>query len=170
MCSRGHVNVFQWNWERAFLRHAELNSRFDVMTIKCNFLRSTKNRYRASPSSVFSSVGWDSVRTSSKSLRIELFTSYKLFPPSKWIFGIHDLFQTTFTVQSAIGNYEVFTQWALLTSLASSLRAWISDASKFSSSSNVCDQRVSPFPIPPAYNAYPKEYCWQNILTFLVEP
>ena len=29
----GLVNILQWNWERFFFRHVELNSRFDVMTM-----------------------------------------------------------------------------------------------------------------------------------------
>ena len=31
--SPGHVNKFQWNWGCFFLRHEELNSRFNVRTI-----------------------------------------------------------------------------------------------------------------------------------------
>ena len=33
LCSSGHVNVFQWNWECFFRLHVELKWRFDVMTI-----------------------------------------------------------------------------------------------------------------------------------------
>ena len=41
VCScRGHVNILQWYWECFFLRHAELNSRFNMMTInKVSFNR-----------------------------------------------------------------------------------------------------------------------------------
>ena len=43
---QGRVNVSQWYWERCFLWHVELNSRFDVMTINViNSLRWTKNLF-----------------------------------------------------------------------------------------------------------------------------
>ena len=53
-------------------------------------------------------------------------------------------------------EYELYTLFGVIISFAWSLRACISHASKFSSSS-MSATKISPFQIPPAYNAHPKE-------------
>ena len=55
------------------------------------------------------------------------------------------------------------------TSLALSLRAWISDASNISSSSMSATGKP-PFQIPTRDQSISEEHSWQNCLTNLVEP
>ena len=45
MSRSGHVYVFQWNWECFFLRHREMNPRFNMTTIKKVFLHSLTGSY-----------------------------------------------------------------------------------------------------------------------------
>ena len=76
MSSPDHVNVLQWYWECFFLRHVELNSRFDVMTI--NVIPFDRPKIVTDFSVIRNFVYWlRLVRTSSKVLT-ELFTSFRL--------------------------------------------------------------------------------------------
>ena len=72
----------------------------------------------------------------------------------RWMFS-ELISPDNFTFPSAIRNVKFSLFFSAITSYAVSLRAWISDASKFSSSS-MSATKMSPFQIPSAYNAYPR--------------
>ena len=101
---------------------------------------------RASASSFVSSSGWDLSEFSWKSpLKSSLLTSWSRVGVdflSPW--SLPD----NFTVPSAIGNMIFHLFLDVNTSFVLSLRAWISDASNFPSSS-VSATKMSPFQIPP---------------------
>ena len=117
----------------ASFRHMELNPRFDVMTIKCNSLRLTKNRHGLlyHPSLCLSA---ETVRFSLK-ITAELFASDGLVR-QKGGFSVSMMISSRqFTCSICVREMTLSPFFGAMTSLVLSLRAWIFDASKISSSS-----------------------------------
>ena len=75
-------------------------------------------------------------------------------PVSRWMFSVPDPSNEFYSSICDWGN-EFFIFFGNTTSFALSLFAWISDASIFSSSSMSATLK-SPFEIPSAYRAYPR--------------
>ena len=89
MCGPGHVKKCQWDWGCFFFRHAELNSKFDVMTTD----EVTLNRLEVGTgfSVIFCFCRLRPLRVSLKFFP-EIFTPNRLFPPRS--LGLRDLLQT----------------------------------------------------------------------------
>ena len=140
------TTVYHWYWEWFFLRHVELNSRFDDN--KCNFLRSATNR-----SSIVAITDWDSSELrGSSSLSFSPFSGGSR---NKMVFRVPGSPQDNLTVSFAIENMNLFPLFSFICSFALSLlRAWISNTSKLSNFS-MWATITSPFQILPTNNAYP---------------
>ena len=76
-------------------------------------------------------------------------------PVLRWIFGFHDLVEAILLCHLRLGVMKLPLLFGVITSFALSLRAWISDPAKFSSSS-MSATKISPSQIPSAYTAYPR--------------
>ena len=125
MCSPGRQCI----WECFFFRYMELNSRFDVMTT--NVIPFDRTKIATGFSVIRYFVCWLRPVTSSK-VCSEFFASYKLIPCRS---GFSDsvISSRQFLCTICAWEYEVFTI-SRRYHFALSLRAWISDTSKFSSS------------------------------------
>ena len=113
MCSPGHDNVSQWNWECFFFRYMELNSRFDVMTVNVISFDQPKIV-----------TGFLSFEISSIGLDVSEFPCYGLIP---YLCGISDTLISSRQHDCCISDweYEMFPFFGVIISFASSLRAWI---------------------------------------------
>ena len=146
-----YIDVFQWNKECFFFRDTELNSKLNVMTIDEVTLNGPSVSSGFSVVSCFCRLKpfWFALKFST-----EIFTSYRLFPP--WSgFSEFVVSSKNIAVPSAAGTIKSSLLCGVNISFALSLRGWIPDASNFSNSS-MSATRISPFQIPPAINAYPR--------------
>ena len=123
--SRARFNVFQWDWECFFFRHVELNWRFNVMTI--NEVTFDWPEVFPGFSVIFCFCRLRFFRDALKSS-----SPYKLFPPTS---GFSDSVVSSKQFSCSICGLEsesVPPLCGVNTSVALSLRGWISDVSRLS--------------------------------------
>ena len=136
---------FQWNWEWFFFRHVELNSRFNVMTL--NEVSFHWPEVVPGFSIIFCFCRLRPLRVA---LRFSLTSWSRLGLDSRTSWSLRN----NFAVPSGIGSMKFSPFFDVNTSFALSLRARLSDASEFPSSSlTVCNQNTSFPDFPPEINA-----------------
>ena len=156
-CTRspGHVDVFQWKRKWCFSRHVQFDSGFNVMA---------ENEVSWHGPEIISllhhhtTMSLEMVLLKTRLVLLEDFIVLLLDLGRSQI--KEDVLRTwcppeSFTVPSAIGNMKFSPFMGVNTSFALSLFAWIPDAS-ISSNSLMSATMMSPFQIPPAYRAYPR--------------
>ena len=152
------VDIFKWYRTWFFTRDIEFNSRLNVIT-KNNFQRSSKNRFwlHRHPLACLT------VETLVEVI-IVFFVSCRII--LSWGGSSENLISSRQRDRSICERgYEHFSPFfGMRTSLALSLRAWISDVSKFCSSS-MSATMMSPFQILPAFLAYHRKILGKTLLT-----
>ena len=127
MCGPDHVNIPQWYGECFFLRHVELNSTFDVMTI--SVIPFDRPKIVAGFSVIISSIGWHLAELPRRSpLSSSPLAGWSRIKVDFWIPRSPP---DNSTVPSATGNVKFSQFFGVIIPFALRLRAWISDASKF---------------------------------------
>ena len=166
LCTSGHVNVFHWYWRMFLLSapEAELEGRRDDE--QWNLLRLTNNHCGHRRHLLFrllvdlSEFRWRSPLSSS------LLTSWSSIEVD---FGNSIKSSRQFYCTICDWEYQISPFSDEVISFALRLRAWISDASKSSSSSTSATQ-ISPFQIHTREQCISIEFSRSNCLTKLMEP
>ena len=156
MSSSGYINVFQWNRERFFSRRVKFDSGFNVMAVYMKFPDMDQQSFIASPAS--RSESWGGGRDPSDSPRKFMWLSPRIgrsrtkadAPSSR------SLPQSVIRPSAAgkikfplsLGNIASFLHWVSFLSWFP-MRPIVSNSSRPATS-------TSPFQIPPAYNAFPR--------------
>ena len=154
MSSSGNVNVFQWNREWLFSRRVKFDSGLNVMAVyevSRHGPKSHLSLHRHPETSL--EVVEETLLTLQESQCYSLLELVAAV--SRWMFSGLDLLQGFLNRPSAIGIINSPFSLGNITSFALSLFEQISDASIVSNSSRSAIS-TSPFQIPPAYRAYPR--------------
>ena len=118
----GHVNILHCFWKWFFLRHIEVNSRFNVMTTNDVFFNHSE--VVAGFDVIFCFCCFRSFRASLKSF-VKIFTPYGFILPQSW-FSNFMISSKQFCVPSATGNMIVypFGRYSFLSIDTSSVDFW----------------------------------------------